>query len=103
MSPGVRAAPDEPTFSPAVALGAWLAAFLVSNLGAVILLDVAGYANTDSDTWPIWLVAILQVPLWLGLIGAVIVVSRRGARAASGGTTACASHRSTSSASRSAS
>jgi hypothetical protein len=77
VSPGVRAAPDEPTFSPAVALGAWVAAFLVSNLGAVVLLGAVGYANTDSDTWPIWLVAILQVPLWLGLIGAVIVVSRR--------------------------
>ena len=42
-----------------------------------MLLGALGYANTDSDTWPIWLVAILQVPLWLGLIGAVIVVSRR--------------------------
>jgi len=77
VSPGVRAAPDEPTFSPAVALGAWVAAFLVSNLGAVVLLNIAGYSGTNSDTWPIWLVAILQVPLWLGLIGAVIVVSRR--------------------------
>ena len=62
---------------PGVALVAWAAAFLVSNLGAVIVLAVAGYADADSDTWPIWLVAILQVPLWIGLIGAVVIVSRR--------------------------
>jgi membrane protease YdiL (CAAX protease family) len=77
VSPGVRPAPDVPTFHPAIALGAWVAAFLFSNIGAVVLLNVLGYADTDSDDWPIWLVGVLQIPLWIGLIGALVVVSRR--------------------------
>jgi membrane protease YdiL (CAAX protease family) len=77
VSPGVRPAPDEPAFSPGVALGAWVAAFVFSNVGALVLLNVLGYADTDSDTWPIWLIGVLQIPLWVGLIGALVFVSRR--------------------------
>ena len=77
VSPGVRPAPDEPAFRPGVALGAWLAAFVFSNVGAVVLLNVLGYGGTDSDTWPIWLIGVLQIPLWIGLIGALLFVSRR--------------------------
>jgi len=77
VSPGVRPAPDEPAFRPGVALGAWLAAFVFSNVGAVVLLNVLGYGGTDSDTWPIWLIGVLQIPLWIGLIGALVLVSRR--------------------------
>jgi membrane protease YdiL (CAAX protease family) len=76
MWPGVFAAPDEPTFRPGIALAAWFAAFVFSTIGAQLLLVAFGYSGTDSDTWPIWLVAILQVPLWVGLTGAVVIVSR---------------------------
>lgn len=77
MWPGVRAAPDEPSFHPGIALAAWAAAFVFSTVGGQVLLVALGYSGTDPDTWPIWLVAVLQIPLWLGLIGAVVVVSRR--------------------------
>ncbi len=73
----MRPAPDEPTFRPGIALGAWAAAFLFSNLGSILLLNALGYGGvTSTDQLPIWVIAILQVPLWIGLIGAVIIVSR---------------------------
>jgi membrane protease YdiL (CAAX protease family) len=73
----VRPAPDEPRFSIGIALVAWLAAFLFSNVGAAILLAVTGYSGTDYKDLPLWLIAVLQVPLWIGLVGAVVVVSNR--------------------------
>jgi membrane protease YdiL (CAAX protease family) len=77
VSPGVRAAPDEPSFHPGIALAAWVAAFIFSNLGALLLVALFGYGDQDADTWPIWLVAVLQIPLWVGLIAAVVIISRR--------------------------
>jgi membrane protease YdiL (CAAX protease family) len=76
VSPGVRRAPDEPDFRPGIALAAWLAAFLFANLGALVLLAILGYSDTSSDDYPIWLVGVLQIPLWLGMIGGLIFVSR---------------------------
>jgi membrane protease YdiL (CAAX protease family) len=73
----VRPAPDEPRFSVGIALAGWLAALIISNVGAVIILGATGYSNTDYNDLPLWLIAVLQVPLWLGLVGAVVVVSRR--------------------------
>jgi CAAX protease family protein len=76
-SPCVRPAPDEPRFSFGIALLGWFAALVFSNIGAVILLAATGYAGTDFDQLPLWVIAVAQVPLWLGLVGVVIVVSRR--------------------------
>jgi membrane protease YdiL (CAAX protease family) len=73
----VRLAPDEPRFSIGITLAAWFAAFLFSNIGAAVLLAATGYSNTDYKDLPLWLIAVLQVPLWIGLVGAVIIVSRR--------------------------
>jgi membrane protease YdiL (CAAX protease family) len=76
VSPGVRPAPDVPTFNLGIALGAWAGAFVFSTVGGVILLNLLGYADTTSDDWPIWLVGVLQIPLWVGLVGALVVVSK---------------------------
>jgi len=73
----VRPAPDEPRFSVGIALAGWLAALIISNVGAVLILSATGYANTDYKDLPLWLIAVLQVPLWVGLVGVVVVVSRR--------------------------
>lgn len=70
-------APDEPRFTPGVALGAWLAAFLFANIGGVLLLGLTGYSGTKLEDLPLWVIAILQVPLWIGLAGGAWVVSRR--------------------------
>jgi membrane protease YdiL (CAAX protease family) len=76
-SPHVRPAPDEPRFSVGIALAGWFAALVVSNIGAVIILAATNYTGTDYNDLPLWLIAVLQVPLWVGLVGAVVVVSRR--------------------------
>jgi membrane protease YdiL (CAAX protease family) len=55
----------------------WLVALVISNIGAVIILAAADYSGTDYDQLPLWLIAVLQVPLWVGLVGVVVVVSRR--------------------------
>lgn len=76
-SPAVRPAPDAPDFGVGVAILAWFGAFLFSNLGAAVLLAVTGYRGTDFDQLPLWVLALLQVPLWIGLVGATVIVSRR--------------------------
>jgi len=80
-----------------VALVAWLAAFVIANVGSLILLSVLGYADSGDpsvrtacnlgelagqapsscDPAPLWVTAVLQIPLWVGLVGGAVVVSRR--------------------------
>jgi membrane protease YdiL (CAAX protease family) len=76
-SPHVRPAPDEPNFSVGIALLGWFAALVISNIGAVVILAATDYSGVDYDSLPLWLIAVLQVPLWVGLVGAVVVVSKR--------------------------
>jgi uncharacterized protein len=76
-SPHVRPAPDEPNFSVGIALLGWFAALVISNIGAVVILAATDYSGVDYDSLPLWLIAVLQVPLWVGLVGAVVVVSNR--------------------------
>jgi len=76
-SPHVRPAPDEPDFSVGIALLGWFAALVISNIGAVVILAATDYSGVDYDSLPLWLIAVLQIPLWLGLVGAVVVVSKR--------------------------
>jgi len=64
-------------FSPSLAVGAWLVAFVVGGLGAAIIVGLAGYSDIDSNQWPLWLTALTFFPLWAGLLGALLVVSRR--------------------------
>jgi uncharacterized protein len=73
----VRPAPDEPRFSLGIALAGWFAALVFSNIGAVIILAATDYSGTDYIDLPLWLIAVLQIPLWIGLFGVVVIVSRR--------------------------
>jgi uncharacterized protein len=73
----VRIAPDEPRFTLGIALGAWVASFLLASIGGGIILALTGYADAKQGDYPLWLVAVLQVPLWIGLGGSTWVVSRR--------------------------
>jgi membrane protease YdiL (CAAX protease family) len=73
----VRPAPDEPRFSIGIALAGWFAALLFSNIGAVAILAATDHTGTDFNDLPLWLIAVLQVPLWVGLVGVVVIVSRR--------------------------
>ncbi|HEX9260528.1 MAG TPA: type II CAAX endopeptidase family protein [Acidimicrobiales bacterium] len=72
----MRPAPDETRFSVGIALVAWFCAFVASAVGAAAVLALTGYLAKDVGDYPLWLVAVLQLPLWLGQIGALVVVSR---------------------------
>lgn len=73
----MRVAPDEPRFTVGIAVGAWVAAFFLANLGGLLILSATGHADDGIEDFPLWLIAVLQVPLWLGLAGSAWFVSRR--------------------------
>lgn len=50
------------------------AAVALSVVGSVAVYALAGWSTEDKP--PLWGVAILQVPLWFGLVGAVLFASR---------------------------
>jgi uncharacterized protein len=73
----VRPAPDQPRYNPGTALLAWVGAFTVGVFGSAIVLAVTGYSGTtEPDQLPLWVLAVTQLPAWLGLIGAAVAVSR---------------------------
>ena len=41
-----------------------------------LIVGAAGYSTTKVDSWPLWLVAVTQVPLWVGLVGAPVYAAR---------------------------
>lgn len=76
---------DEPAIAPAdadqpwggrEAILGWLVSILLSSVASVFILKAAGYTATDIDKLPLWLVAVLQVPLWVGLVGAPLYAVR---------------------------
>jgi membrane protease YdiL (CAAX protease family) len=69
-------APDQPRFNAGLALVAWLFAFTGGVLGATIITAAAGYAGKRANELPLWLIAVQEIPLWAGLLGASVVVSR---------------------------
>jgi membrane protease YdiL (CAAX protease family) len=73
----MRPAGTEAEFAPSLAVGAWLVAFVIGGVGAAIIVGAAGYSNQNSDDWPLWLTALTFLPLWAGLLGALVVVSQR--------------------------
>jgi len=56
------------------ALGGILAGYVLALPVAAALYAATGY---DSDDAPLWLVGVLQIPFWGGLVGAVVLASRR--------------------------
>ena len=59
------------------ALLGWVAAILMGAVVGVLIISLAGYAGSDAASLPLWLIAITQVPLWTGLLGAPLLAARR--------------------------
>jgi uncharacterized protein len=72
----VRAAPEDNRFHWSIGLLGWLVALSVAVIGGLALVALAGYANTKSDDYPLWLIAVAQVPLWLAFVAVTVFVSR---------------------------
>lgn len=73
---GVRVHPEDHQFHVGVAVIGFLCAFSVAIIGGALLAGITGYASQDTATWPLWLVAITQIPQWLGLFGVCWFASR---------------------------
>ncbi len=73
----MRPAPNEQRFSPFVVIGVWVAALFASALIGAAIAALAGYGDTSSQEWPLWLLAVAQVPLWASLLVGTVLVSRR--------------------------
>lgn len=56
---------------------AWFGSFLFSSVCFVALLTVFGYQDTTQDELPLWFLALAQVPLWVGLVGSTLFISRQ--------------------------
>jgi membrane protease YdiL (CAAX protease family) len=48
---------------------------VLSQLVAAIAFGVGGYEHAEDV--PLWLVGLLQLPLWVGLVGAVVLAARK--------------------------
>jgi uncharacterized protein len=59
---------------------AWLG-LLLGNVAAlvvgVLILSATGYTDTESDDLPLTIIALLQVPLWLGYLTMPVLAARR--------------------------
>src|SRR4051812_16835797 len=50
------------------------ASFVLSQIGILVIFAAGGYST--GDDLPLWLTAVAEIPLWLGLIGTVVWASR---------------------------
>ena len=57
------------------ALG-WIAANLGGAIIGSAILAGAGYSGVNTEHYPLWLIAVLQVPLWFGYVGGVLYAGR---------------------------
>jgi hypothetical protein len=78
--PGRPGTGREPGWGLADAAIGFLVALLASTLATAVVLGVTGRTADSSDDLPLSLVALLQVPLWLGLAGAPVLAARRKGR-----------------------
>ncbi len=79
-SPGtvgrVRVHPEDHRFHIGVAIFGYICALSFALIGALIVVLVSGYGSADPSTYPLWLVAITQIPQWVGMVGVCWFASR---------------------------
>jgi membrane protease YdiL (CAAX protease family) len=84
----VRPAPGDTHFTPAAAFGVWVVAFLVGAAGVVLADALTGFPITvvvegadgtreTTTASPLWLNAVLLLPLWIPLLGGTLLVTTR--------------------------
>lgn len=50
------------------------ASFVLSQIGILVIFALGGYST--GDDLPLWLTAVAEIPLWLGMIGTVVWACR---------------------------
>jgi membrane protease YdiL (CAAX protease family) len=66
----------EPTWGLGDAVMGWVVAQVFAVLVGGAIVGAAGYDSRHTDLWPLWLVAVTEVPLWVGLVGAPVYAAR---------------------------
>ena len=72
----VRPAPDQSRFTVGLAVFTWMAAVVFGFAGAAVIITASGYADKQSTDFPLWLIAVTNIPLWVGLLAGTAIVSR---------------------------
>ena len=71
----MRPARSSAELTPQLAVVAWLAAFVLGNSAAAIIVGFTDYQGLDVDQFPLWLIAANFAALWVGLLLALVGVS----------------------------
>ncbi len=69
-----RAVGDEPSWGLGDVGGGIVASLALSTLVGALIIGAAGWSDTAAI--PIWGLALLQIPLWGGYLGAVVLAGR---------------------------
>jgi len=51
-----------------------VASFVLSQIGILVIFAIGGYST--GDALPLWLTAVAEIPLWIGLVGTVVWACR---------------------------
>ena len=70
------AAVVEPTWGLGDAAAGLLAAFVLGQVIAAVIVAAAGYAGAKQSALPLWLIAVTEIPLWIGFVGAPLYAAR---------------------------
>ena len=73
----MRPAPGEPRFQAGHAFAAWLIAAVVALSGQIAILAATGYVDVTADDRPLWLDAVLLIPLWVSLLAGTVIISHQ--------------------------
>src|SRR5690348_166410 len=66
----------EPTWGLGDAAVGWVVAQVFAVVVGGAIVGAAGYTTAKTEGWPLWLVAVTEIPLWVGLAGAPIYAAR---------------------------
>lgn len=73
----MRPATNQTRFSVGAVALAWGVCYLVALVGQAVVLAASGYADADTDTWPIWVTVASVALLWAPFAVALWVMSDR--------------------------
>jgi uncharacterized protein len=72
----VRVHPEDHRFHFGVAIFGYLCALSFAVIGVLFLGGITGYSSKPQSSYPLWYVAVAQIPQWVGMIGVCWFASR---------------------------
>ncbi len=69
--------PRPPRWGVADAVAGWVSANVAAVVIGGVIIAAAGYSGVKTSHYPLWLIAVLQIPLWFGYVGSVVYAGRQ--------------------------